>query len=58
MDSSKHGQSKSEFVDDGGMSHSSEKEHKDVRDNFFKVRNVFEILIREASFLIDEKAFQ
>lgn len=58
MDSSKQGQSKSEFVDDGAMSHSSEKEQADVRDNFFKVRNVFEILIREASFLIDEKAFQ
>lgn len=58
MDSSKHGMSKSEFVDDGQMSNSTAKagENADLKDNFFKVKNVFEILIREAPYLIDEKA--
>lgn len=59
MDSSKHGMSKSEFVDDGQMSNSTGKgENVDIKENFFKVKNVFEILIAEASYLIDEKAFQ
>jgi hypothetical protein len=31
-------------------------ENQDIKDNFHKVKNVFEILINEASFLIDEKA--
>jgi hypothetical protein len=57
MDSSKHGVSKSEFVDDGQMSNSTGRENQDIRENFYKVKNVFEILVREASFLIDEKAF-
>ena len=58
MDSSKHGVSKSELVDDGQMSNSTGRENQDIRENFFKVKNIFEILINEASFLIDEKAFQ
>lgn len=59
MDSSKHGMSKSEFVDDGQMSNSTGRgggENQDIKDNFHKVKNVFEILINEAPFLIDEKA--
>lgn len=57
MDSSKHGMSKSEFVDDGQMSNSTSKvENADLKDNFFKVKNVFEILISEAPYLIDERA--
>ena len=59
MDSSKHGMSKSELVDDGQMSNSTGKgENVDIKENFFKVKNIFEILIGEASYLIDEKAFQ
>ena len=50
--------SKSEFVDDGQMSNSTGKgETQDVKENFYKVKNVFQILIAEASYLIDEKAF-
>lgn len=57
MDSSKHGMSKSEFVDDGQMSNSTAKgENADLKDNFYRVKNVFEILITEAPYLIDEKA--
>ena len=59
MDSSKHGMSKSEFVDDGQMSNSTGRgENQDIKDNFYKVKNVFEILIGEAAYLIDEKALQ
>jgi len=60
MDSSKHGMSKSELVDDGQMSNSTAHgvgENQDIKDNFFKVKNVFDILIAEASYLIDDKAF-
>ena len=57
MDSSKHGMSKSEFVDDGQMSNSTAKgENADLKDNFYKVKNVFELLMEEAPYLIDEKA--
>ena len=59
MDSSKHGMSKSELVDDGQMSNSTARnENQDLKDNFFKVKNVFEILIEEAAYLIDDKAVQ
>lgn len=58
MDSSKHGMSKSELVDDGNHSQSTGRENQDLKDNFFKVKNVFEILIREGSYLIDDKALQ
>jgi hypothetical protein len=41
------------------MSNSTGKEgNQDIQDNFYKVKNVFDILINEASFLIDEKAYQ
>jgi hypothetical protein len=57
MDSSKHGMSKSEFVDDGQMSNSTGRdENTDLKDNFHRVKNVFEILIGEAPYLIEEKA--
>jgi dynein regulatory complex protein 1 len=59
MDSSKHGMSKSELHDDGQMSHSTARnENQALKDNFFKVKNVFDILISEAEFLIDDKSFQ
>lgn len=63
MDSSKHGMSKSDFVDDGQMSHAKshatgQEEASDIKDNFFKVKNVFQILMEEAPYLIDDKAFQ
>lgn len=58
MDSSKHGMSKSELVDDGNQSHSTAKEHQDLKENFHKVKNVFEILIEEADFLVDDKSLQ
>lgn len=33
-------------------------EAADIKENFYKVKNVFEILIEEAPYLIDDKAFQ
>lgn len=33
-------------------------EQNDLQANFFKVKHVFDILIEEASYLIDEKAFK
>jgi hypothetical protein len=51
--------SKSELVDDGQMSNSTARnENQDIKDNFYKVKNVFEILIAEATYLIEDKAFQ
>lgn len=60
MDSSKHGMSKSEFVDDGQMSNSTGRggENQDIKENFYRVKNVFDILISEASYLVDDKAYQ
>ena len=50
--------SKSELVDDGQMSNSTARnENQDIKENFYKVKNVFEILIAEASYLIDDKAY-
>ena len=34
------------------------EDNKDIKDNFYKVKNVFDILINEASYLIDDKALQ
>ena len=49
--------SKSEFVDDGQMSNETGgAENQDIKDNFYKVKNVFDILIEEATYLIDDKA--
>ena len=58
MESSKHGASKSEMLDDGQMSASTARgEDQVMRENFYKVKIVFEILIAEASYLIDDKAY-
>ena len=63
MDSSKHGISKSEFVDDqmsNAKSHNTGNEDEgpsDLKENFFKVKNVFTILMEECSYLIDDKAY-
>lgn len=58
LESSKHGVSKSEMMDDGQMSNSTARpEDQNMKDNFFKVKIVFEILIAEASYLIDDKAY-
>jgi hypothetical protein len=35
-----------------------QEEPSDIKDNFFKVKNVFQILMDEAPYLIDDKAFQ
>lgn len=35
-----------------------EMENADLQENFFKVKNVFDILIQEASYLIDEKSLK
>lgn len=66
MESSKHGMSKSDMKEDGNMSHSTGKdgdmdrqgstENNEMKDNFYKVKNVFEILIQEAPYLIDDKS--
>jgi len=48
--------SKSEIVDDGQMSNSTAQqnnENRDIKKDFFRVRNVFTILISEAPYLID-----
>ena len=51
--------SKSEFVDDGQMSNDTGAgENQDLKDNFYKVKTVFDILIEEATYLIDDKALQ
>jgi hypothetical protein len=42
------------------MSNSTGKngdENADIKENFSHVKNVFDILISEASYLIDDKAF-
>ncbi len=60
MESSKHGMSKSDFLDDGQMSNSTGQnipEGSDAKEQFYKVKNVFDILIAEASYLIDETVF-
>ena len=56
MDSSKHGMSKSEFIDDqsvvtGGQNY-------DYKVSIGKIKNVFNILMEETPFLIDDKALQ
>jgi hypothetical protein len=57
MDSSKHGMSKSELKDEDKDSQSTARENADIKENFHKVKNVFDILIEEANYLIDDKAF-
>jgi len=39
-------------------SNNTTDEATDLKDNFYKVKNVFSILMEEASYLIDDRAFQ
>ena len=43
-------------MDNDAMSNSTRNDPADIKENFYKVKNVFQILIAEATFLIDEKA--
>jgi hypothetical protein len=54
MDSSKHGMSKSEFVDDQSVATGQ----YDYRVSINMIKNVFKLLINETPFLIDDKAYQ
>jgi hypothetical protein len=53
MDSSKHGLSKSEFVDDQSVATGAQYDYK---VSITKIKNVFNLLIQECPFLIDDKA--
>ena len=55
MDSSKHGMSKSEFVDDQSVATGQQYDYK-VSIN--KIKSVFKMLIEECPFLVDDKAYQ
>mmetsp|Transcript_45775 Transcript_45775/g.33480 ORF Transcript_45775/g.33480 Transcript_45775/m.33480 type:complete len:107 (+) Transcript_45775:1203-1523(+) len=52
MDSSKHGLSKSEFVDDQSVVTGQNEQKVSVN----KIKNVFRLLMNEMPFLIDDKA--
>jgi hypothetical protein len=54
MDSSKHGLSKSELVDDQSAGTGQQYDYK-VSIN--KIKFVFKLLIDETPFLVDDKAF-
>lgn len=54
MDSSKHGMSKSEFVDDQSI---ATGQNYDYKVSITKIRNVFQLLMQETPFLIDDKAY-
>ena len=56
MDSSKHGMSKSEFVDDQSVVTGGQ--NQDYKVSIGKIKNVFNILMEETPFLIDDKALQ
>jgi hypothetical protein len=53
IDSSKHGMSKSEFVDDQSMATGANYEYK---VSITKIKNAFNILMQETPFLVDDKA--
>ena len=53
MDSSKHGMSKSEFVDDQSV---ATGQNYDYKVSIEKIKQVFKLLIDETPFLIDDKA--
>ena len=55
MDSSKHGMSKSEFVDDQQSVATGQNEY---RVSITKIKNVFNLLIEETPFLLDDKTIQ
>lgn len=52
MESSKHGMSKSEIVDDQSMGNGN----FEYKVSIMKIKNVFTLLISETPFLIDDKA--
>lgn len=54
MDSSKHGMSKSEFVDDQSVATGQNYEYK---VSIGKIKNVFRLLLNEAPFLVDDKSY-
>lgn len=60
MDSSKHGESG--MNGDGGDNKSEatagDMDNADLAENFHRVKNVFDILIEEAGYLIDDKAYK
>lgn len=56
MDSSKHGMSKSEFIDDQSVA--TGQGAYDYKLSIEKIKNVFNLLIEETPFLIDDKAMQ
>lgn len=56
MDSSKHGMSKSEFVDDQSVATGGN--NYDYKVSIGKIKNVFKVLMEETPFLIDDKALQ
>ena len=53
MDSSKHGMSKSEFVDDQSVVTGN---NYDYKVSITKIKHVFKLLLEETPFLIDDKA--
>jgi hypothetical protein len=53
MDSSKHGLSKSEFVDDQSVATGQ----NDYKVSIEKIKQVFKLLLQECPFLIDDKAY-
>mmetsp|Transcript_24626 Transcript_24626/g.24225 ORF Transcript_24626/g.24225 Transcript_24626/m.24225 type:complete len:104 (+) Transcript_24626:1222-1533(+) len=53
MDSSKHGMSKSEFIDDQSV---ATGQNYDYKISITKIKNVFKILLNETPFLVDDKA--
>ena len=52
MDSSKHGMSKSEFVDDQSVATGGDQSKVSIT----KIKHVFNLLMEEAGFLVDDKA--
>jgi len=54
MDSSKHAMSKSEFVDDQSV---ATGQNYDYKVSITKIKNVFNLLMNETPFLIDDKAY-
>jgi hypothetical protein len=61
MDSSKHGESRSNMQGNGEDNKSesqADMENADLQENFHRVKTVFDILIEEAGYLVDDKAYK
>lgn len=56
QDSSKHDMSGSKMMDEGASQSTAHKDNDNLKANFYRVKNTFDILIREASYLIDDKS--